>query len=200
MNRWRARIVQLLTVSGLFLYALPSPSLTYGAIVLLHVVLGFLFFFWLLPLLARLERTERLGSWYAWALLACGAILGLALIYLGAPHRLRGWLYAQIFLCAAGVLLLAASWMASRGWLGKGAGGHLLRFALLLVVAASVAGGAWFPFDIEPDIHLLSRANEWSSQKIELVSLPVSKQFDGGIGNLRSVAQSATDETWQAAR
>jgi Flp pilus assembly protein TadD len=148
MNRWRARIVLLLTASGLFLYALPSPSLTYGAIVLLHVVLGVLFIFWLLPLLARLERTERLGERCAWALLACGAILGLALIYLGTPHRLKGWFYAHIFLCAAGVLLLAASWMASRGWLGKGAGGQVLRFGLLLALTAGAAGGAWWAREI----------------------------------------------------
>src|SRR5260370_28522339 len=45
MNCWRARIVLLLTASGLFLYALPSPSLTYGAIVLLHVALGALLSF-----------------------------------------------------------------------------------------------------------------------------------------------------------
>src|SRR5258708_32469684 len=97
MNRWRARIVLLLTASGLFRYALPSPSLTYGAVVLLHVALGALFIFLLLPLLGRLERTERLGERYAWAPLACGAILGLALIYLGTPHRLKGWFYAHIF-------------------------------------------------------------------------------------------------------
>src|SRR5260370_15501138 len=142
MNRWRARIVLLLTASGLFLYAFPSPSLTYGAIILLHVVLGVFFFFLLLPLLARLERTEMLVVRYAWALLACGAILGLALIYLGTPHRLKGWFYAHIFLCAAGVLLLAASLIASRGWLGKGAGGQMLRLPLLLAVKAGIAGGA----------------------------------------------------------
>jgi hypothetical protein len=68
MNRWRARIVLLLTASGLFLYALPSPSLTYGAIVLLHAAVGALFVFLLLPLLPRLERTERPDARFAWAL------------------------------------------------------------------------------------------------------------------------------------
>src|SRR5690348_4784754 len=120
MNRWRTRSVLLLTASGLFLYTLPSPTLTYGAIVLLHVALGVVFFFLLLPLLARLKRTEMPEARYAWALLAVGAILGLALIYLGTPHWLKGWFYVHIFLCAAGVLLLVASWMASLGWLGKG--------------------------------------------------------------------------------
>src|SRR5258708_24159239 len=148
MNCWRARIVLLLTASGLFLYALPSPSLTYGAIVLLHVALGALFIFFLLPLLASLELTERLGARYAWALLACGAILGLALIYLGTPHRLKGWFYAHIFLCAAGVLLLAASWMDSRGWLGRGASGQVLRLGMLLVATTGVAGGAWWVREI----------------------------------------------------
>jgi hypothetical protein len=38
------------------------------------------------------------------------------------------------------------------------------------------------------------------NRRLSLCSLPVSKQFDGGLGSLRSVAQSATDETWQAAR
>jgi len=130
MNPWRARIVLLSTASGLFLYALPSPSLTYGAIVLLHVALGVLLSFLLLPLLARFGQTKDLVARFGWVLLAFGTLLGLALIYLGTPHRLRGWLYAHIFLCVAGVLLLAASWMASRSWLWSGAGVHLLRFAL----------------------------------------------------------------------
>jgi Tfp pilus assembly protein PilF len=84
----------------------------------------------------------------SWVLLASGAILGITLTYVGTPHRLKGWLYAHILLCMAGVLLLAESSMASRGWLGKGGGSHALRWGLLLAVTAGVAGGAWWAREI----------------------------------------------------
>src|SRR5260370_16750842 len=38
--------------------------------------------------------------------------------------------------------------MASRGWLGKGAGGQVLRLGLLLAVTAGVAGVAWWVREI----------------------------------------------------
>src|SRR2546428_1182712 len=52
----------------------------------------------------------------------------------------------------------------------------------------------------EPDIHLLSPATCGDlHRRLSLCSLPVSKQSGGSLGSLRSVAQSATCKTWQAA-
>src|SRR3989454_399028 len=62
------------------------------------------------------------------------------------------------------------------------------------------ASRRWFLLDREPDIHLLSRPRR-ASQKIELVISCQSRNNSMGASvSLRSVAQSATDETWQAAR
>src|SRR5260221_7162850 len=55
---------------------------------------------------------------------------------------------------------------------GKGSPDALGRSAnksLQLSPARLRASRRWFLFDPEPDIHLLSQANEWSSQKIEFV-------------------------------
>src|SRR5215470_7062670 len=101
----RSRLVELSAATGLFLYAFPSATLTYGSIVLFHAALGVLLFSLLLPLLMRLARMESLVARFGWVSMGCGALLGLTLIYLGTPHRLRSLLYAHIFLCAAGALL-----------------------------------------------------------------------------------------------
>src|SRR5882724_3478174 len=60
------------------------------------------------------------------------------------------------------------------------------------------ASRRWFLLDREPDIHLLSRPRR-ASQKIELVISCQSRNNSMGASGA-SVAQSATDETRQAAR
>jgi tetratricopeptide (TPR) repeat protein len=74
--------------------------------------------------------------------------LGIALIFLGTPNRLKPWLYAHIALCVVGILLVAPSRFASSGWLGVTPAGKLLRFAALCLITAGVAAGAWWSRDI----------------------------------------------------
>jgi len=143
MKSWSSRGVCLLAATGVFLYAFPSATLTFGAIALLHVGAGIVLSLLLLVLVARLKQIETLTARCGWVLLTVGALLGLVLIRIGTAHRFRPWLYAHLAASVAGVVLLAASWMGTRGWLGKGAAGYVLRLATALVVIAAVAGGAW---------------------------------------------------------
>ena len=70
--------------------------------VLLHTGLGVLL---TLGLVVYLFRGIGKDTWLArigWVLMAAGAVLGMALIYLGTPHRLKTWLYAHIAICSVG--------------------------------------------------------------------------------------------------
>jgi Tfp pilus assembly protein PilF len=144
MKRWRSLSVLALTLSAVYLYNFPSATIVYGVFVLLHTGVGVVFAFLLLPFLLKLFRTETLLARWGWLLLAAGTALGIALIYLGTPNRLKLWLYAHILSCVVGVLLLAASRMAALGWLGSSAPQRALRFATLLLLTAGIAAGAWW--------------------------------------------------------
>jgi tetratricopeptide (TPR) repeat protein len=148
MERWRSRSVVALVASAIYLYGFPSTTISYFAAVLFHVVAGALLTILLLPFLLKLLRTETLLARAGWVLMAAGTVLGVALVFLGTPNRLKAWLYAHIALCCVGALLLAASWLASRGWLGAGLAQQAVRFAALVVVAAAIAGGAWYSREI----------------------------------------------------
>jgi len=81
---------------------------------------------------------------FGWLFLLAGGTLGIILIKIGTPHRLKFWLYAHIALCLIGVLFLASSWLASRNWLNAGFLQRSLRFAALALLIASVSVGAWW--------------------------------------------------------
>src|SRR6266702_2562235 len=140
MKRWRGISVVLLAFSGVYLYAFPSATISYGAIVLLHATLGVILAALLLPWLVRLFPAENPLTRVGWFFMALGAGLGVALIFLGTPHRRRACLYLHIFLSVAGVVLLAISWLAARGRLANG----LVRFGTVLVLAVAVSVGAWW--------------------------------------------------------
>jgi tetratricopeptide (TPR) repeat protein len=143
MNRLRYLLVLLLALTAIYLYALPSATLFYAFAVVAHAGLGSLLTVGLLFVFLRL-RQEPLLARLGWILFAPGAALGIALIYLGTPHRLKAWLYAHIALCTAGVILLAASWLANRKFLGTGFAPQALRFALIAVVTLGIAAGSWW--------------------------------------------------------
>ena len=148
MERWRSRSVVALGASAIYLYGFPSTTISYFAVVLFHVVAGALLTILLLPFLFRLLRTEVPLARVGWAFLAAGAVLGVTLIFLGTPNRLKAWLYAHIALCVTGAVFLAASWLASRGWLGTGPAQQVPRFAALVVVTAAIAAGAWWSREV----------------------------------------------------
>jgi len=144
MKRWRSLSVFVLAVTAAYLYGFPTATLVYAGAVLFHTGLGVILTLGLCVFFIQGIGKEGPGARFGWLLLAAGAILGLALIYLGTPHRLKAWLYAHIALCVAGVLLLVASWMGERGWLGAGTLERAIGFGALLLVVAGVSAGAWW--------------------------------------------------------
>jgi len=144
MDRWRTRSVLVLAASAVYLYGFPSATISYGVVVLFHAVVGILLTVLLLPFLIKLLRTGDAIARLGWLLLTTGAVLGVALIYVGTPNRLKGWLFAHIGLCAIGSLFVATSWLASRGWLGTSATQRVLRFAGLFLLTAGIAAGTWW--------------------------------------------------------
>src|ERR1700682_4125053 len=142
MGRWRLRSLLALAASAIYLYGFPSATITYGTLVLFHVAVGILLTVLLLPFLFRLLRVDTPLARVGWLFLAAGAVLGVALIFVGTLNRLKPWLYAHIALCAVGCLFVATAWLASRGWLGTTATQRVFRFAGLVLATAVIAAGA----------------------------------------------------------
>src|SRR5260370_9422821 len=140
---WLSRSLLALTVSAVYLYGYPSATIAYFVLDLLHVAIGIfltiLLLFYFVRLLPRETMLARLG----WLSLSGGALLGIVLIKIGTPLRLKPWLYAHIALCVLGALFLAASWFFSKGWLGDGIIRRGLGFAALALLTAGLAAGTW---------------------------------------------------------
>jgi len=148
VKRWLARILIALACSAFYLYAYPSATISYAAVDLFHVLAGVLFSILLLALLLRLLPGETAVARLGWVLLAAGAILGLALIKVGTPHRLKAWLFTHIALCVIGTLFVAFSWLASRGWVERTIASRAMGFAMLALLTVAVATGSWWSREV----------------------------------------------------
>src|SRR5262249_42866121 len=148
MNWWRPRILFLLAITSLYLYGFPSATLTYSAVLLFHLAAGLAMVVLMVSYFVRCWREQAFANRLGWILLSGGAILGIALIKMGTPHRLKQWLYAHIALCMSGVFFLALSWVGNRKWFGEGAGAAALRFVIVLIAIAATGGGAWWARNI----------------------------------------------------
>ncbi len=133
-----------LTLSAIYLYGYPSATISYALVDLFHIAAGIVFAGLLLYYFARLLPQEALPARLGWILLAAGTILGIVLIKVGTPLRLRPWLYAHIALCVLGTLLLVTSWLASKGWLGESVIGRALGFAVMALLTTGIAASAWW--------------------------------------------------------
>jgi len=143
-KRWLLPFVLFLAASAVYLYAYPTPTISYAAVDLLHVAAGviltLLLLIFLVPLLRAQSHLSRLG----FILLTAGAILGAILIKIGTPLRLKAWLLAHIALCVLGTLLLTAAWLHSKGWLGTTPAGIALRFVALALLFVAISVGSWW--------------------------------------------------------
>ncbi len=144
VKRWLSRILVALTLSAVYLYGYPSATISYSVVDLLHVAIGIVLAVLLLFFAGRLLRNESLLTRLGWLSLAVGALLGIVLIKIGTPLRLKPWLYAHIALCVVGALFLATSWLISKGWLGDGLVRRGLGFAGLALLTAGIAAGTWW--------------------------------------------------------
>src|SRR6516162_6920913 len=148
MKRWHSRSVFVLVVTAIYLYALPSATIFYAGTVFLHAGLGLLATIGILIFLFRGLSKEAALTRFGWIVFAAGALLGVALIRLGTPHRLKAWLYAHIALCTLAVILLAVSWMTKRGWVGARFLKQSAALALILTASAGIAAGSWYARNI----------------------------------------------------
>ena len=101
---WRALsvLVTALALTAGYLYAFPSTTLVYIAVVVLHAALGVAAVVLLIPKLRSLRHRAD------WILIAAGAAVGVVLLFIGTARAHRPWLYAHIVLSLAGTILLAA--------------------------------------------------------------------------------------------
>src|SRR2546430_13946166 len=148
IKRWLSRIFVALTLSAVYLYGYPSATISYFVVDLFHVALGIALTLFLFIYAVRSLRHESFLARLGWTSLAAGALLGIVLIKIGTPLRLKPWLYAHIALCVFGSLFLATSWLISTGWLGNTVFKRGLGFAALALLTAAIAAGAWWTREV----------------------------------------------------
>src|SRR5260221_8710648 len=144
MQRWRSLSVLVLAATAVYLYAFPAANIPYAIAVLLHTGLGLLATIAILFLLFRGLNHEPLLARFGWLFLLAGGVLGIVLIKIGTPHRLKFWLYTHIALCILGVLFLASSWLASRNKLNTGFLQQSFRFTAVALLIAAISSYAWW--------------------------------------------------------
>jgi len=134
----------ILVLSGAYLYALPSPTIFYYAIVFLHAAVGLILSIALLIWLWRhfdgADVPERIG----WLLVAAGAAAGIALVFTGTVRALNPLLYTHIGLSFAGLILLISSWLHGSHRLDFRPAPQILTIAGLVLAVAGLAGSAWW--------------------------------------------------------
>src|SRR5215510_16594875 len=107
MSRTRSIVLVFTALSAVYLYAFPSATIPYLALVLGHVVAGFVLAALLIPVLIRVLSP-------GWILTAAGAVLGIVLTFTGAPRPFAPLLYAHIGTSALGVIILLSAGMRHR--------------------------------------------------------------------------------------
>jgi tetratricopeptide (TPR) repeat protein len=176
-KRWLSRSLLFLTLTAVYLYGYPSATITYGVVDLFHVAAGVVLTLLLLASLLPLLRNENNVARLGWVLLGAGALLGIVLIKIGTPLRLKSWLFAHIALCVLGTLLVAASWLNSKGWLGQTILSRGLSFAALALLTAAIAAGTWW-----------TREAGWNNSKANRIANPLmppdsmDREGDGAQG------------------
>src|SRR6516162_3128502 len=105
MKRWRSLSVLILALTAVYLYAVPTATILYAATVLLHTGVGVLATLGLLVFLVQGRKPETGLARGGWVALFLGGVLGVILIRIGTPHRLKAWLYGHIALCCLAVVL-----------------------------------------------------------------------------------------------
>ena len=144
VKRWLLASVVALALSAVYLYGYPTATISYFVVDLFHVAIGIVVTLLLIFFLFRLLPRETLLARLGWLSLLAGALLGIVLIKIGTPLRLKPWLYAHIALCVLGALFLATSWLFSKSLLGEGILPRTVGFAALALIAVVIAAGTWW--------------------------------------------------------
>jgi tetratricopeptide (TPR) repeat protein len=186
LRLWLVWLLVGLTLTAIYLYGYPTATLSYGVVDVFHMLAGLIFgaglAFFLVFSLFREKVLARLG----WVILFAGAFLGVVLLKIGTPLRLRNWLYAHIALCALGVLLLLSDWLGSKDWLGFKVLRGGVGFVCLMVLTAGVSVGAWW-----------SREKLWAKRnQISNPAMPpetMDREGDGVQGKFFPSSSQTTD-------
>src|SRR2546426_10408275 len=99
MKRARTFTLGFTVLTAVYLYAFPSATIPYLALVLGHVGAGFVLSALLLPVLIR---TRSIG----WIVTTIGAAIGIVLTFTGAARPLAPVFYAHILLSTLVVVIL----------------------------------------------------------------------------------------------
>jgi tetratricopeptide (TPR) repeat protein len=160
MTRFRWYSALLLLVSGAVLYVYPASTLFIAAVFYLHLAAGVLLLLALLPALARILRHANLEERLGWTLIACGGLLGVALMFTGAARPFRALLYAHMVSSMLGAVCLFACWLghapeaAARRMAPHGLGTRLA--ASFLVIAGLSAIGWWIRVPLWQRSHVIT--------------------------------------------
>ncbi len=139
--RFVALLLVVLVISAIWLYAFPAANLVYVAVIVLHVGVGVIATFALIP---RLIASFRDGSMVArggWLLMAVAGLLGLVLMHTGALTTEWKLLYSHIAIAVVASVLLFANWLRLRGTLSTSRG-LISATVALLIVSGLIAYGA----------------------------------------------------------
>ncbi|MGA8268070.1 MAG: multiheme c-type cytochrome, partial [Candidatus Acidiferrales bacterium] len=175
MNRLRILLLSSLFLSAAYLFSWPTATVIYEGTVAFHLVAGVLFALVALPFILRQIRSGSAADRIAWLLLLAGTALGIALIFTGASRNMNWLLYSHIGACLAGGAILAAAWAGKRGWLAASALSAAARYSLAILLAAGIAGGAWWMRTVPWE-----RANRIENPKISPASM--DDEGDGPSG------------------
>jgi tetratricopeptide (TPR) repeat protein len=129
-----AIILILLVISAFWLYAFPAASLTYVAIVVLHVGLGVVAALALVPRLIAALRNGPFMARAGWLLMAVAAVLGIVLIFKGTVRAEWNLLFTHIAIAAFASVLLFTNWLRTRGAIASSRGMVVAVTALLVVI------------------------------------------------------------------
>jgi cytochrome c-type biogenesis protein CcmH/NrfG len=166
-SRLLCALVVILSITAAYLFVFPSPTLSYIAAILVHAAIGVLAVVFLIPKMAASLSFQKLKENFGWLFISAGGILGLLLLYIGTTRAHWNWMYAHVAVSLAGVALLVAKWVGSKGWLAKNTLFGTARVALFLALAAVVGIYGW-----------KVRQGRWLSSH-QIVNPPAPTSMDG---------------------
>ncbi|MHB1840634.1 MAG: multiheme c-type cytochrome, partial [Acidobacteriaceae bacterium] len=162
MRRWLIALSVALAASAVYLYAFPTATLIYEAVVVLHIFAGCMFVVSVIPGMGKLLRGTSPLEKAGWIVFTLGGIAGAVLVFTGARRQQWPILYTHELISMLAVAMLLAVWAGNRGWLQQGGAKAAVRVATSLVLVAAVAAGAWWlraiPWQKDHAIHNPSMA------------------------------------------
>jgi tetratricopeptide (TPR) repeat protein len=114
LRRFLNWTIGVLVLTAAYLYAFPSPTVSYAIVVLAHAGVGVAATIALVVFLTKHVRGIRGLSRAGWLLMLAGAAVGVALMFIGTARPQWNWLYAHIAVSLAATALLLAHWLSRR--------------------------------------------------------------------------------------